>query len=418
MIRLIKNYFSGEAAAVLHLPNFRRLLAFRFTMTMATMMQSIVVGWHLYQLTGSVLALGMIGIVEVIPQVSVSLFAGHYIDILDRQKIIRYTSLLLFLGSGILVIYSIPSFRGYETFGTLPVYITFFITGFVRGILMPAHTAFMGQLVPRPLLANAATWTSINWHISAVAGPAAGGLIYGFFGITVAYIMVFLFYLISFYLIGTVEKQGPVNQNAPRGKMKTNIADGIRYVFNNPVLLGAFTLDMFAVLFGGAVAVLPAFAKDVLQIGPQGLGFLRSCPAIGAIIMSFFLASFPPVKHTGRYLLAGVAGFGLCIIGFALSKVLFISAFFLVLSGACDNISVVIRQTILQLFTPEEMKGRVASVNSIFVGSSNELGAFESGMAASIMGLVPSVVFGGTMTLVVVGVVGWRFVSLRRLSLK
>jgi MFS family permease len=418
MIRMIKNYFSGEAAAVLQLPNFRKFLAFRFFMTMATMMQSITVGWHLYHMTGSVLALGMIGLVEVIPQISVSLFAGHYIDIMDRQKIIKYTSLLLLVGSGILVLYSLPYYNAYAYFGTIPIYVTFFLTGLVRGILMPAHTAFMGQLVPRPLLTNAATWNSINWHISAVAGPALGGLFYGFFGITFAYIMVFVFYLASFYLIGTVEPQGPVIAGGKRGNMKENISEGVRFVFNNQILLGAFTLDMFAVLFGGAVAILPAFASDVLHTGPQGLGFLRACPAIGSIIMSFFLASFPPLNHTGRYLLAGVAGFGICIIGFALSKVILAAAIFLIISGACDNISVVVRGTILQLFTPEEMKGRVASVNSIFIGSSNELGAFESGVAASAMGLIPSVIFGGTMTLIVVSIVGWKFVPLRNLSLK
>lgn len=417
MVNPFKKYLGGEAAAVLRIPNFRRFLAFRFIMTMATMMQSITVGWHLYQITGSVLALGMIGLVEVIPQITISLFAGHYIDILDRKTIIRNTSLLLLLGSGILVVYSIPHLNAYDYFGTVPIYITFFITGLVRGILMPAHTAFMGQLVPRPLLTNAATWSSLNWHVSAVLGPAIGGLIYGFFGITAAYTIVFLLYFFAFYLIGTVEKQGPVSPDGQKGSMKTNITEGIRFVFNNQILLGAFTLDMFAVLFGGAVAVLPAFAHDILETGPQGLGFLRSCPAIGAIIMSFFLASFPPVKHTGRNLLLGVAGFGLCIIGFALSKLFILSAVFLILSGAFDNISVVIRQTILQLFTPEEMKGRVASVNSIFVGSSNELGAFESGVAASLIGLVPSVIFGGSMTLVVVGVIGWRFRSLGKLSL-
>jgi MFS family permease len=413
----LKRYFAGEAAAVLQIPNFRKFLAFRFCLTLATMMQSVIVGWHLYSLTGSVLALGMIGLVEVIPQISVSLFAGHYVDILDRRRVIINTLILLLFSSGILVMYSIPIFKAYYLFGTIPIYIAFFITGLVRGILMPAHTALIGQLVPRSLLANAATWNSINWHISAVAGPAIGGLLYGFFGITFAYIMVFVFYFISFFLIRMVESQGPITNKVIGGDMKANIREGIRFVFNNPVLLGAFSLDMFAVLFGGAVAVLPAFASDILHIGPQGLGFLRACPAIGAIIMSLTFASRPPLLHTGRYLFMGVTGFGICMIGFALSEVVWLSAIFLFLSGACDNISVVIRQTILQLFTPEEMKGRVASVNSIFIGSSNELGAFESGVAARYMGLAPSVIFGGTMTLVVMGIIAWKSPALRKLSL-
>jgi hypothetical protein len=267
------------------------------------------------------------------------------------------------------------------------------------------------------LLANAATWNSINWHISAVTGPAIGGLVYGFFGIVVAYITVFTFYLTSFFLIRMVERQGPVTENGKKGMMISNIREGIRFVFKSQILLGAFSLDMFGVLFGGAVAVLPAFASDVLYVGPQGLGFLRACPAVGSITMSLILAARPPLTHTGRYLFIGVAGFGMCIIGFALSEVFWLAAIFLLLSGFFDNISVVIRQTILQLYTPEEMKGRVASVNSIFIGSSNELGAFESGVAASFMGLIPSVIFGGAMTLLITGIIGWRSPLLRNLSL-
>jgi MFS family permease len=417
MIPKLRANFKGEASVVLRLPNFRKFLGFRFFMTMATLMQSVIVGWHLYSLTGSILALGMIGLVEVIPQVSVSLFAGHYVDILDKRKIIMKTSVLLMLGSGILFVYSIPGLNAHHTLGTFPIYITFFITGIARGILMPAHTALLGQLVPRKHLANAATWNSANWHIAAVAGPAIGGLVYGFFGITTAYLTIFLIYVFSYLLIWKMIS--PVLEIIPKHRnMISNIREGISFVFSNQVLLGVFSLDMFAVLFGGAVAILPAFASDILHVGPQGLGFLRACPAFGAILMSLILASRPPLHRTGTVLFLGVTGFGLCIIGFALSKGLWLAAFFLFMSGVCDNISVVIRQTILQLFTPEEMKGRVASVNSIFVGSSNELGGFESGVAARFMGLVPSVIFGGTMTLLVVWIIGWRMPYLRNLSLK
>jgi MFS family permease len=413
----IRRYFSGDASAVLQLPDFRNFLAFRFFLTMATLMQSVIVGWHLYSLTGSVLALGMIGLVEVIPQISVSLFAGHYVDILDRRKIIMNTTILLLLGSSILFFYSLPSLHAFQKLGTFPIYCTFFITGLVRGILMPAHTALLGQLVPRKLLPNAATWNSVNWQLAAVAGPAFGGLVYGFFGISIAYLIVFLFYLSSFILMSKMSGKGPVS-NRVDNDMFANIREGISFVFKNQVLLGAFSLDMFAVLFGGAVAVLPAFASDVLHVGPQGLGFLRACPAIGAIVMSFFLASRPPLNHTGKILFFAVAGFGFCMIGFALSVVTWLAAFFLILSGVFDSISVVIRQTILQLYTPEEMKGRVASVNSIFIGSSNELGAFESGVAARLLGLIPSVIFGGSMTLLVVLFVSRKSPTLRKLSLK
>jgi MFS family permease len=412
----LKANFKGEASAVLRLPDFRKFLAFRFFMTMATLMQSVIVGWHLYSLTGSILALGMIGLVEVIPQVSISLFAGHYVDILDKRKIIMSTSVLLMLGSIMLVIYSLPGFNGFERFGTFPIYLTFFITGIGRGILMPAHTALLGQLVPRENLANAATWNSANWHVAAVAGPALGGMIYGFFGITTAYISIFLLYLSSYFLIWKLKIPFSI-RTVKSGNMISNIREGVAFVFGNQILLGAFSLDMFAVLFGGAVAMLPAFASDILHVGPQGLGFLRACPAIGAIFMSLILASRPPMHRTGLFLFIGLTGFGICMIGFAVSKVLWLSAFFLIMSGVFDNISVIIRQTILQLFTPEKMKGRVASVNSIFIGSSNELGGFESGVAARFMGLVPSVIFGGSMTLLIVWIIGWRMPYLRKLSL-
>lgn len=414
----IKQFSSSEAAAVLHLPNFRRFLSFRFFMTMATLMQSVIVGWHLYSITGNVLSLGLIGLTEVIPQISISLFAGYFVDIWDRKKIIIYTSILLLIGSGILVAYSIPALHGEELFGTVPIFITFFLTGLVRGILAPAHTALLGQLVPRSMLTSAATWNSANWQIAAVAGPAIGGLVYGFSGITVAYITVFVSYLVSFFLILSVHGIKPLPRSTRYHGMLANIGEGIRFVFNNQILLGAFSLDMFGVLFGGAVAVLPVFASDILHTGPQGLGLLRACPAIGAIIMSLFLTSHPPLQRTGHFLFMAVTGFGICIVSFALSRSFWLSAFLLFMSGAFDNISVVIRQSILQLCTPEEMKGRVASVNSIFIGSSNELGEFESGVTAKLMGLVPSVVFGGCMTLLVVAVVSRMAPLLRKLSIR
>jgi MFS family permease len=284
---------------------------------------------------------------------------------------------------------------------------------------MPAHTALLGQLVPREKLAKAATWNSASWHIAAVLGPAIGGLIYGFFGIIAAYSTVFCFFLISIVLILSTKKVAKVVVEKKNDEgIFISIKEGIRFVFKSEMLLGAFSLDMFAVLFGGAVAMLPAFASDILKVGPEGLGFLRSCPAIGAILMSFILMVRLPEHKTGTYLMWAVVGFGFCMIGFALSTNFYLSALLLFLSGIFDNVSVVIRSTILQLYTPNEMRGRVASVNSIFIGSSNELGAFESGSAARFMGLVPSVVFGGVMTLVVVGFAAKMAPGLRKLSLK
>jgi MFS family permease len=414
----MKNIYKSDATAVLRVVQFRYFLAYRFVMTAATIMQSVIVGWHLYSITRDVLSLGMIGLTEVIPQISVTLFAGHFIDRWNRKKIIVYTTGLLLLGSAILFIYSIPSLQGYQHFGTFPIFVTIFLTGLVRGILMPAHTALLGQLVPRELLTNASTWSSTNWQLAAVSGPAIGGMIYAIFGTSAAYLSVFVFYALSVFMILQVQNIRPLSKSNENEGIFVSIREGIRYVFKNQILLGAFSLDMFAVLFGGAVAVLPVFASDILKTGPLGLGLLRACPSVGAMIMSVFLMIYPPMRNTGKTLFYCVAGFGLCMIAFALSGNIYLSAIILVLSGAFDNVSVVVRASVLQIFTPDEMKGRVASVNSIFIGSSNELGAFESGLAAKLMGLIPSVVFGGTMTLLVVASVASKSKVLRKLSLK
>jgi len=413
-----KKLFSNDAFAVMKIDNVRNFLFYRFVLTTATLMQSVIVGWQIYILTKSVLLLGMIGLVEVIPQVSIALFAGHFADIWDRKKIIQYTTMLLLLGAAILTVYSIPSLKCYEQFGIVPMFVTIFLTGFVRGVLMPAHTAYLGQVTPREMLTSAATWNSTNWQLAAVTGPAIGGLIYGFWGIVPAYTIVFLLFFISIILISNVKSKRHIPIINKDEGIFIRIKEGIRFVFDNQVLLGAFTLDMFAVLFGGAVALLPVFASDILKVGPEGLGLLRAAPAVGAIFMSVYLTFNPPLKNSGHKLLYCVTGFGICMIAFALSKNFYLSAFFLLLSGGFDNLSVVVRGSILQLFTPDKMRGRVAAVNSIFIGSSNELGSFESGVAASFMGLIPSVIFGGVMTLLVVGIAAKKAPLLRNLSLQ
>jgi MFS family permease len=413
----MKSWFSGEAFAVIHVKNFRFYLSYRIFMTMASLMQSVIVGWQIYAISHNVLWLGFIGLAEVIPQIGISLFAGHYIDLWNRRKIVNYTTLLLIFGALILLIYSADATYFSERFGIIPIFITIFLTGLARGILGPAQVALLGQLVPRNLYANAATWNSANWQVAAVMGPAIGGLIYGFWGIIPAYSLVLGLYTLSFFMIMLI-KIGRHEVIETTEGVFTRIRSGINFVFKTPELLGAFTLDMFAVLFGGAVAMLPVFASDILHIGPQGLGLLRACPAIGATLMAFLLMFRPPMRETGKILFICVLGFGLCMIGFGLSKSFILSGLLLILSGAFDNVSVVIRGTILQLYTPDEMRGRVASVNSIFIGSSNELGAFESGVTAKLMGLVPSVVFGGIMTLAVVFTTIRVNKPLRKLSLR
>jgi len=396
---MLGKFLSGDAFIAVHNRNFSRFLGYRFFMTMATLMQSVIVGWHMYSLTKNVLWLGVIGLVEVLPQNS---------------------TFLLLLGSAILMAYSIESFHSFEHFGTWPIFITIFLTGLSRGILMPANTALLGQLVDKSQYANAATWSSATWQIAAVVGPAIGGVIYGFSTVTVAYSSIFTLYLVSLFIFSRVQIKHIVVEVIPGEEedIFSRIREGIAFVVKSPELLGAFSLDMLAVLFGGAVAMLPVFASDVLHVGPEGLGFLRACPAFGAILMSFFLMFHPPVNNSGRTLLFCVAAFGLCMIGFAFSHVFWLSGLLLLLSGLFDNVSVVIRGTILQLYTPDHMRGRVASVNSIFIGSSNELGAFESGITAKFMGLIPSVIFGGIMTLIVVAGTAKINPVLRKLSLK
>jgi sugar phosphate permease len=379
-------------------------------------MLSVIVGWQLYDITGDPLDLGLIGMAEFIPQIGIALFAGHMADRFDRRLMVMLTNAGFLLCSLILLAFSFNLWEMQSVLGVMPIFVVVFIIGLVRGTMYPAIVAFWGQLVPKELYPQASTWNSGVWHISAVAGPAIGGLVYGFGGVEAAHFTVLGFASVALFLLALVPRY-PVPERKTDDGLWTSLGVGIRFVFKQKVILGSMALDMFAVLFGGAVAMLPVFAADVLHTGPEGLGLLRACPAFGAVLMSAWLAYYPPVKNSGFKLFAGVAGFGICIIAFALSEWFWVSAAILILSGVFDNISVVIRSTIIQVYTPEHMRGRVAAVNSIFIGSSNELGAFESGVAAKLMGLIPSVVFGGAMTLVTVGLTAWLSPAMRKLKL-
>ncbi len=405
-----------DAFAVLRLKDYRLFISFRFFMTIAIQMQSIIVGWQVYQLTKDPLSLGLIGLAEAIPFILVALFAGHIADRFNRKKIIFWFDLLFLVGSLSLLYFTYHTAEIFTRFGVLPIYLVVTISGVARSFLYPSTIALMAQIVPRELYTNSSTWNSTIWHIAAITGPAIGGLVYGFLGVKVAYFCVIFFVLVSVFLLLQM-KPLPKPVRVTQEELKQRITSGIRFVFSNQLLLGAMALDMFAVLFGGAVAMLPVFAAEVLMVGPQGLGFLRAAPMAGAVMMSFYLAYRPPMEKAGQALLIGVAGFGLSIILFAISRNFYLSLFLLMLSGVFDNISVVIRATVMQLVTPDGMRGRVASVNSIFIGSSNEIGSFESGVAAKLMGLIPSVIFGGIMTLLVVAVTAKKAPLLRKLNL-
>lgn len=406
-----------DAYAVLRLRDFRLFISYRFFITVAIQMQSLIVGWQMYELTRDPLALGLIGLAEAIPFMAVALYSGHVADRYNRKQIIAWFSFLFLLGTIFLLVLSRAELLASLSMGLLPIYLVVALTGIVRAFLYPSAVALMAQLVPRHLYTNSSTWNSTVWHVAAISGPAIGGLVYGFFNVHVAYLTVILFVVIALTLLLFV-KRTPAPQDQPDEKILQRLVSGLRFVFRNQVLLGTMSLDMFAVLFGGAVAMLPIFAGEILFVGPQGLGFLRAAPMAGAVIMSFILAYRPPAERAGKWLLVAVAGFGISIILFAVSRNFYLSLFLLLLSGLFDNISVIIRATALQLITPDEMRGRVAAVNSIFIGSSNELGSFESGVAARLMGLVPSVVFGGSMTLVIVGIIARKAPLLRRLNLR
>ena len=391
---------------------FFKLLSFRLLIVLAYQIMAIVVGWHIYELTHDTLALGLIGLAEVIPYFCCALFAGYAVDHHSRRLFGVFACLMLFLTALTLVAVSTGWLSGSPL---LWIYGSIAFTGVARAFIGPSYSAMFAFILPRDQYARAAGIGSSIFQFGLVVGPALGGILVAWAGKTAAYgVAAGLCLCAAMALLSLCVKEPPPATSAP---IFTSIADGLRFVFSNQIILGAQSLDMFAVLFGGAVAMLPAFIHDIFHYGPEGLGILRAAPAIGAVMTGIFLTRFPINLHAGYWLLGAVAAFGLCMIGFALSVNFWVAGFLLMLSGVCDGVSVVMRTTILQLATPDTMRGRVSAINGIFIGSSNELGAFESGITARLMGLVPSVVFGGVMTLTVVAATARLAPKLRRLEL-
>ena len=404
--------------AALKIPEFRLYVAARFCLTLALQIQAVIVGWQIYQITKDPLSLGLIGLAEALPSIFVALYAGYVADSYNRKAIIVSAVSVLVICSSALWFFTIDTGAFVLYNGVMPIYAVIFLSGIARGFMGPATFSFMPQLMPdRKFYANAITWSSTTWQAASVAGPAVGGLLFGFFGISAAYGIDALLTIFAFVFYFLIKAKPLPPTTEARQSMKESLLSGFRFVFSNQIILGAISLDLFAVLFGGAVALLPVFASEILEAGPQGLGFLRAAPAVGSVLMAIYLAHRPVSVNAGKKMLLCVAGFGLCIILFGLSKSFWFSLVLLALSGVFDSISVIIRSTLIHTFTPEHMKGRVSAVNNIFVGSSNEIGAFESGFAARIMGVVPSVVFGGAMTLLVVGVTAFKAKKLRDLQL-
>ena len=394
-------------------PNFLWYVASLVALTLGTQIQATVVAWQVYALTKDPLSLGLVGLAEALPFIGAALYAGHIADRHNR-KALSVTALAVQLGCGVaLLVLTINS--GRFLVGTvLPIYAVVCVSGLARSFLQPARTALGAEIVPRETYTNAITWRSSLWQFAAVIGPAAGGILYGFSGPRLAYMVETVLCVIAVLLFTQIvyTRLAAVITDTTIGE---NLTVGIRFLMKQPELLGAQLLDLFSVLFGGAPALLPIFSSEILHVGPQGLGILRSAPAAGAVLISLLLVH-RRLRNTGITLFICVAIFGVCWILFALSHWFWLSLALLLTSGMVDNVSVVIRSTLLTLRTPPHLLGRVSAVNQIFIGSSNEIGSFESGVAARLLGTVRSVIFGGLVTLGVVGVTAWKIPSLRELD--
>jgi MFS family permease len=405
---------SAAQASPLAGAGFRWLLVYRICTLLSYQVVAVTVGWHIYEITGDPLALGLVGLAEVVPYFCIAPFSGYLVDHLPRRKLGAAACVLLAANAGVLALIAADVL---PVQGTWPIYLAVAVGGIGRSFLGPVYNALFARVLKREQFGRGASLGSVVFQTGLVLGPAMGGVLVGALGNPVAYAVGTGFALLA---AGTLLRM-PVTEPAmtqQRGPIFASIAEGARFVAGNQIMLGAMALDMFSVLLGGAVSMLPAFIREILHWGPEGLGILRAMPAIGSICVALWLARHPLQKHAGRVLLFSVAGFGLCTIAFGLSRHFWLSAAILVLYGMCDGVSVVMRSTILQLATPDDMRGRVSSINGIFIGSSNELGAFYDGTMARLLGLVPAVVLGGCVTLGVVAITALRAPRLRRLDLR
>ena len=381
-------------------------------------MQFIIIEWEVYNITKDPLALGLIGLAEIIPAISTALFAGHIVDQNEKKKLfVLAIFAFLIISSGFYFITSSYMYNNYSSkYILIAIYSLVFAGGFVRAFFGPIIFSLVALIVTKKTYPNAASWSSSTWQLAAVVGPAFAGFSIAWVGInnSLAFVLVsvFLALLLTFLI-----KKKPILNPKIGEPILNSLKEGLSFVFKTKSILVAISLDMIAVLFGGAIALLPIYAQDILNVGSQGFGILRAAPAVGALIIMFMSAYIPVTKNAGKKLLVAIFCFGLSIIVFGISSIFYLSVFALLIYGITDGISMIIRQTILQLKTPDEVRGRVASVNSIFIGSSNEIGAFESGITAKLMGTVPAVVFGGVMTILSVGFTNFKFPKFKNLDL-
>jgi len=414
---MAENEIRTSAYTAVRISEFRNLLIGRFIFIMGLRMMSTLVGWWIYNLTNAPIAIGIVGLSEFIPAVSFALYAGHVIDISEKRKLLLRGVALYFAAALCLLFLSTSFTSRYLHNHTIAVtiYAIIFCTGIIRSFTGPVFNVILAQVVPRAALQNATTWNQGAWLSASVSGHAMGGFLIASLGNTgTLAVIVSLIFFGLMILIGLKPKPA-LNE---KGEKKTwdSVKEGLQFVFRTKELLGAISLDLFAVLFGGAVAMVPVYARDILKVGPEGFGLLNGASDIGSICIVAVLTFFPIRRKQGKKLLLAVAGFGTCIIIFGLSRLFWLSFGSLMISGMLDGISVVTRGTIMQLKTPDNMRGRVMSVNSMFINSSNELGQFESGLAAKLLGVAPSVIFGGCMTWLVVVITWFKAPSLRKME--
>jgi MFS family permease len=399
---------SAEGRVAFRYPSFRLYMTARFLATVSSEMQAVAVGWQIYALTGRPLDLGLVGLAQFLPGMLLFLAAGHTADRHSRRRILEICYTAFAACSAMLLALSL-----YGLSSVWPIYLVLLGNGVVRAFNGPATQAFLPQILPAEHFPNGVAWASSVGQGAMVAGPMLGGIIYGATGSPIpVYACAAGAYLTALFLISRVRIAVPPR---PRGTASIGVLlEGLRYIWVNKIILGTISLDLFAVLLGGAVALLPVYAREVLRVGAFGLGVLRAGPGIGAVMMAAVVAHHPLRRRAGATMLWCVAGFGLFTIVFGLSRNIVLSMASLIAVGACDMVSVIIRHTLVQLGTPDEMRGRVSAVNMVFIGASNEVGQFESGVTAQWFGAVPAVLIGGVGTLVIVALWAWLFPALRR----
>jgi MFS family permease len=415
-----------DSFAALRYKDFRSYIAMRFFFTFAYQMQTVVIGFYIYQLTHSAFALGMLGLCEAIPAVGIALYGGYIADKSEKRKMLLWIYTAVLLSSLVMFTVTMKSMSGYIHTGWIvpTIYTMIFFNGLARAFYGPATFTVYAHSIPKEIYPNGSTWSSSSWQIASILGPAAGGLIYGFgdklipgeSGITATFVVIIAMIMVSLVVVYYLKVYPPVYK--PKENIWKSLSEGIHFVFKNKMMLGAMSLDLFSVFFGGVVALLPIFANVILKVGAEGLGLMRAAGSLGAVLTMLVMSRFSPMNRPWRNLLVAVTGFGASIICFALSRNFYLSLLFLFTEGAFDSVSVIIRSTIMQILTPDTMRGRVSAVNSMFIGSSNELGDFESGTAASILGTVPAALFGGCVTLTVVTVTYFKTKNLIPLSLE